>query len=245
MIDDNLNQLTAHSYWLPPDAATDRPILGAITGQNSTLIVDAGNSPAHARLFLGELAKINIAPPRFLVLTHWHWDHVFGASAMDLPILASVETRHKVLEMAGLDWSDQALDRRVEEGLEIEFCRDMIKTELPDRRGLTIRPPDIAFCSPLELDLGGITCDIVPVGGDHASDSTIVYLREDQVMFLGDCLCKNIYTAGPGYTSGKLFPLIDQLLSYPADFYLEAHTPEPISRQQMVEDTTLLKHSSI
>ncbi len=124
-----LHHTTPHVVWLSPDERTDRPILGAVTGQNATLIVGAGNSPAHADLFLGELSKVQIAPPRFLALTHWHWDHVFGSAAFNLPTFASMETRRKVAEMASLDWSDEALDRRVAEGVEIAFCRDMQMVE--------------------------------------------------------------------------------------------------------------------
>jgi len=236
-----LNQITDHVYWLPPDETTDRPILGAISGRWGTLLVEAGNSPAHANLFLSELARVKITAPKFLMLTHWHWDHVFGTSAIDLPTFAHRETRRIVAEMAQLDWSDEALERRVEAGLEIEFCRDMIKAELPDRSDLTIRPPDIAFSQQIELDLGGVTCHIAHVGGDHAADSSIVFIPEDQVIFLGDCIYMDIYHPVRRYTPQKLFPLLDQLLAYDAAFYLAAHDPEPISRAMLAEEATVLK----
>lgn len=241
MSQSQLNQITEHIYWLSPDERTDRPILGAIAGRHSTLIVEAGNSPAHADLLLGELSRMRIAQPKFLALTHWHWDHVFGTSSFNLPIIAHRETKRRVEEMAQLDWDDDALDRRVKEGTEIEFCRDMIKAELPDRTNLKLKPPDITFTDRIEIDLGDVTCQIVHVGGDHANDSSIVYIPEDKVIFLGDCLYEDLYNGMPNYTSQKLFPLIDQLLNYNADFYLLAHNPEPMSKLEMLEFTGLLK----
>lgn len=235
-----LDQITPHVYWLSPDEATDRPILGAISGRHGTLIVDAGNSPSHAKLLLDELSKVNIAEPKFLALTHWHWDHVFGASAINLPTFAHIETKRIVAEMAQLDWGDEALDRRVEEGIEIEFCRDMIKAELPDRADLKIRPPDITFVNQVEIDLGGITCQIAHVGGDHSTDSVIVYAQEDKTIFLGDCLYENIYDRAPGYTPRKLFSLTEQLLSYEAEYYILAHEPEPMSKMKIIEYTRSL-----
>lgn len=89
--------------------------------------------------------------------------------------------------------------------------------------------------------MGGISCQIAPVGGDHAVGSSIVYVPEDGVVFLGDCLCSDIYHGLPNYTTAKLFPLLDQLLSYDASLYLAAHDPEPMTRQQMVETTNLLR----
>ena len=97
-----LNRISEHVYWLSPDGATDRPTLGAIVGKRATLIVDAGNSAAHAKLFLGELAKLETAKPKYVMLTHWHWDHVFGASAFEVPIFACHETQRVIEEMAHL-----------------------------------------------------------------------------------------------------------------------------------------------
>lgn len=236
-----LNRLGRRVYWLPPDDTTDRPILGVVAGQQTSLIIDAGNSPAHANLLLQQLAAANLPPPAFLMLTHWHWDHVFGASAFNLPILAHTQTKRIVAEMAHLDWSDQALDRRVEQGIEIEFCRDMIKAELPDRSRLVIKPPNVGFATQLELDLGGLTCHIAHVGGDHAADSSIVYVPEEKIMFLGDCFYPDLYHGPPNYTTHNLFPLLDRLLSYETDFYLLAHHPEPMSRQEMLKEAALLK----
>jgi glyoxylase-like metal-dependent hydrolase (beta-lactamase superfamily II) len=241
MSQSNLNQIGPHVYWLPPDSTTDRPVLGAVAGERSTLLVDAGNSPAHARLFLAELARLRVAPPQFLVLTHWHWDHIFGAATIALPTLAHQETRRRIAEMAGWEWSDDALDERVAAGVEIEFCRDMIKAELPDRTDLMLRPPDIAFTGQVELDLGGVSAQLIHVGGDHAADSTIVYIPEERVVFMSDCLAPDLYHPQRRYTTRRLFPLIDQLLNCEADFYLMGHNPEPVSRVELVTYTGRLK----
>lgn len=236
-----MNQISPHVYWLPPDATTDRPVLGAVAGERATLLVDAGNSPAHARLFLAEVARLKVAPPQFLVLTHWHWDHIFGAATIPLPTLAHQETRRRVIEMASWDWSDAALDERVAAGLEIEFCRDMIKAELPDRTDLILRPPDIAFSDRVELDLGGISAQLSHVGGDHAADSTIVFIPEERIVFMSDCLAPDLYHPPRRYTTRHLFPLMDQLLNCTADFYLMGHNPEPISRAELVTYTSRLR----
>lgn len=236
-----LNSISAHVVWLAPYPPTDRPVLGAVSGEHGTLLVDAGNSAAHARLFLSEFARLGRAPARFLALTHWHWDHVFGADEIDLPTFAHPETRRKLAEMAHMDWRDAALDRRVKEGSEIAFCRDRMKMELPDRSRLVIRLPEIIVSSRVTLDLGGVSCQIEPVGGDHSPDSMIVSVPEDRVMFIGDCLGEDLYSGPPSYTTAKLFPLLDRLLSEDVDFYLEGHAPQPVSRQEMEEEASFLR----
>ena len=232
---------TPHVHWLTAEASTDRPVLGAISGESATLIVDAGNSPAHAALFLEELARLQLAPLKYLVLTHWHWDHVFGTQTINLPTFAHVETKRIVTEMAHLDWGDRALDRRVEEGSETASCRDNIKKELPDRRGLVIRPPEISFDAPIELDLGGVTCQIVPVDGDHTPGSTVVYVAEDKVLFLGDCLSEDYYSGPASYTTRNLFPLIERVLGFDADIYLGGHATQTMSRAEMEADLMMIK----
>ncbi len=236
-----LNQISEHVYWFSPDDSTDRPTLGAIVGKKGTLIVDAGNSPAHANLFLNELAKNGIAPPTYLVLTHWHWDHVFGIAAFNALICASKETKRIVTEMVELDWSDTALDKRVEAGVEIEFCRDMIKKEMPDRNALILKSPDIAFANQIDIDLGDISCQIVHVGGDHAADSSIVYIPQDNILFLSDCVYPDLYHGADNYTIKKLFPLLDKILSFQADFHLLGHHDKPLSFTEMAAYATLLK----
>jgi glyoxylase-like metal-dependent hydrolase (beta-lactamase superfamily II) len=234
-------QATPHVHYLEPDERTDRPALGVITGERRTLIVDAGNSAAHAHLLLGNLVAAEIPPPSLVAITHWHWDHVFGIATLNVTTLAHVETRRIVSEMARLDWSDQALDRRVEQGLEIAFCRDMIKAELPDRTDLVLRPPDIGFTERVEIDLGGVECQIIHVGGDHSADATIVHVPEDRIAFLGDCLAPDLYSGPDRYTAAKALPMMDRLLAVDAERYLEAHATEPMTRAELTAFAELLE----
>jgi glyoxylase-like metal-dependent hydrolase (beta-lactamase superfamily II) len=230
-----LHNLTPHVYWTPPEERTDRPVLGAVAGQHATLMVDAGNSPAHVRLFLDGLAGIGASPPRYVALTHWHWDHTFGLQALDAPALAHAETRARVLEMAGWEWSDADIDRRVEQGLEMDFCRVHLKAEWPDRSGLHIRAPDVTFTHEMHVDLGGVTCRLIHVGGDHSSDSCVIHVPEDGVAFVGDCLYENLHHSPPYYTTARLFPLLERVLGLGAAWYLIAHNPQPTPRAELEE----------
>lgn len=219
----SLNNLSNHVRWFTPDPRTDRPILGAVVGQKASLMLDAGASPSHAREFLDALEKAGLPAPSYLVLTHWHWDHVFGMSALDVPILAQQGTAEEVKKLASYSWSDAALDARVKAGTEIAFCCDMIKAELPDRSELTILTPDIVFADFLSVDLGDVTCELHHVGGDHAADSSVLFVPEDKVLFLGDAISQCIYNPLPHYTAEKVLSLLDTLEAFEAEYYLESH----------------------
>jgi glyoxylase-like metal-dependent hydrolase (beta-lactamase superfamily II) len=234
------HQVSPHVHWLSPDSSTDRPVLGVISGSRGSLIVDAGNSPAHAQILLNEIDHHNLPAPSFLMLTHWHWDHVFGASRFFLPTIAHYETVRILGRMAQFDWSDAALDQRVKDGLEIEFCRDMLKAELPDRSDLIICQPEIAIDEQVTVHLGDITCQLIHVGGDHAHDSTVAYTPEDKVMFLGDCIYDDLHHGPRRITTRKLLPLYERLLAYDADYYLPSHHTEPLTRQTMADEYNLM-----
>jgi glyoxylase-like metal-dependent hydrolase (beta-lactamase superfamily II) len=234
-----LNPLTPHVTWLAADHRTDRPVLGAVSGEYGTLVVDGGNSPAHVALFRQAVQDQALPPLKYLAITHWHWDHVFGIEAFHLPTFASTETQRIVQEMVGFDWSDEALDQRVREGKEIEFCRDNIRLELPDRSQLRLKAPDIAFEGQMTIDLGGVTCQLVHVGGDHAADSSVVFVAEDRVMFVGDCVYEDLYSNPHRYHLSTFRTLVEKLLSFEADYYLESHT-EPKRRAEFKKDLELI-----
>ncbi|QKG85016.1 hypothetical protein GXN76_11405 [Kroppenstedtia pulmonis] len=123
------------------------------------------------------------------------------------------------------------------DGTENTFCAEMIKKEFGEQRNLTLIPPDITFKKQLELDLGEISCTIEHVGGDHARDSSVIFVREEKVLFLGDCLYPNLYNQ---YTVNATLLLLDQLQKYDADTYVLSHE-EPLSKSEFHVYVNLLR----
>ena len=101
------------------------------------------------------------------------------------------------------------------------------------QRDVPIALADITFEDALDLDLGGVDVHIEHVGGDHAPDSSVVYVEQDRVLFLGDSLYAS--TSGPERTlTTKLaFPLLDTVLSFDAELFVEGHTESVMSRTEI------------
>jgi glyoxylase-like metal-dependent hydrolase (beta-lactamase superfamily II) len=226
-----LTQISEHVYWMKP-SAPDRPSLCAVVGKNRTLMLDGGSSAAHARLFLEAMDSHNLRRPDYVALSHWHWDHVFGLAELGVPVIAHQETARQLGILAGYAWDDAALDARVVSGEEIAFCADNIKLELPSPRHIEIAQPDIILKESLTFDLGDVICHLQHVGGDHAGDSCVMYIPEDRVLFLGDCLYDAIYTPVRHYTRAKLFPLLKTLRAYDADWFIEGHSEAVLNRAE-------------
>ncbi|SDM83923.1 MBL fold metallo-hydrolase [Bacillus sp. OK048] len=227
-----LKKITNRVYYMQHYSETDRPALGLICGDSYSLVVDAGNSPAHASDFLNLVAGMDIAPLKFVAITHWHWDHIFGIKTMGLLTISHEETKKKLEYLKTLKWDDASLDARVETGEEIEFCRDMIKREMPSRDNLELQVPDITFNCKIEIDLGGITCIVEHVGGVHAHDSSIIYIPDEKIMFLGDCIYQDFYSGEWSYDKNELTILFDKIKKYDVDLYVTGHQ-DPKTREEM------------
>ncbi len=241
MTETSFAQLTDHFYWMSP-GPPDRPSLGAVVGDQFTLLLDAGASAAHAHLFRAALTAAVVPLPRYVALTHWHWDHIFGAEALALPVIAQTLTAQQLALLATYEWDDVALDARVHTGAEIISCADNIKIELPAPRQIHIIESTLTFTDSLKIDLGGVNCTLQHVGGDHAADSVVAYVEPDRVLFLGDCLYPGIYGVPTWqYTRAQVLPLLDKLHAFDAQFYIEGHGDTVLTRAEFTTLTTRLR----
>lgn len=231
--------LTRHVYYSDCDTFGDRPVLGLVAGEDATLAVDCGNSPAHAAWLLDQAQALGLSTPAWAAITHWHWDHVMGGPTLQeagASIICGRATAGQLRALEGLEWTTQAMEARVADGLEIPFCRDTIREEYPreDRRLVPPRP-QLVLDGPAELDLGGVTVRFLPHPSDHSMDSILIHIPEDRVVFLGDSIYLNMYVSPWHYTREKLLPLLDTLEELDADWYLPAHHDKMLDRKAFLE----------
>jgi glyoxylase-like metal-dependent hydrolase (beta-lactamase superfamily II) len=224
-----LSKITEHVYWLPP-GPPDRPSLCAVVGDRWSVLLDAGSSRAHTRAFLDALLAASGARPSAVVYTHSHWDHVFGGAEVGGLVIAQALTAETLIELAATDWSDEALDRRVAEGLASPQHAANVKAELPSPRAVEVSPADVVFDDGLELDAGGVKLSVRHVGGDHAADSSVILVEPDGVLFLGD---STYASSAGGLTADVAFPLHDAILALGAEHYVEGHHEAVSSRSEM------------
>lgn len=217
-------RLTPRVWYTPPVEAGDRPTLGLAAGRDAALLIDGGNSPAHVRELLTAAESLPIPPVKALCLTHWHWDHTFGAVSTGLPVTACRATAEKLDWMRGLSWTDEAIARRVAQGTEMEFCRENILIEWPDN-GRQIQIPAVSrlFDREETIDLGGLTARIFRVDSDHTPDCCVVQLVEEGVVFLGDSLYLNMDHEPWFRTVERTRQLMETLLALNARWYVPAH----------------------
>lgn len=229
-----LNRLTDHVWYLPSEAESHRPALGYVCCGKSAAIVDTGNSPDHVSLLYGCARSVGMPDPEYAILTHWHWDHVFGLSGSPAKSIASVLTNEKLINMQRWDWSDSSMSARVAAGLEIPSTAELIRQEMPMRHSFKVRTADMTFVSHCALRLNDIHCEMYLVGGPHSEDSVVVHVPDDGVLFLGDCYQEDVYTGGGSIRLNEFKQLLKRLDTFDAEWFVPGHE-EPMSKTDFME----------
>lgn len=180
------NKISERVYFMDYERESDRPILGFIKGDKYCLAIDSGNSKAHKDLFYNYLREHNLPMPDYTVITHYHWDHTFAMNDIHGKSLVLESSNIKLKEMKTWIWTNEEMYKRIEQGLDIEFCREHIVKEYENLSDIEVCTGDIIFKDELKLDLGGIECILKHVPSPHTDDSVIVYIPSEKVLFVGD-----------------------------------------------------------
>ena len=184
-----LKKLTEHVHYLPPDDFKDRPLLGYVCGEKYSLAIDGGFSPDHVKLFYDAIEAEGLRLPDYTALTHWHWDHTLGLPAIRGELIASKKTDELLAEER-----ERLKDPEYDKKLRRWYY--FVDDEFPGVPIPEIRTADIEFEDSYELDLGGVTAKLWWVEAPHTPDSTLIYIPEDKVLFLGDASLGDFETGG-------------------------------------------------
>ena len=219
-----LSKVTERIWVYPFEKERDRPILGYVRGDAWSLAVDAGHSAAHTAEFYRDLVEAGLPLPEVTVLTHWHWDHTFGMHAIHGRSLARAKTTW---------YLDQFREKLEQEGLEMFFSLDeSIRREYAGNGPVVVTLPDMSFTEDMVLDMGGVSARLLHSESPHTDDSTLVFIPEEKVLFLGDA-------AGGVFPTWEKDPVLcgklaETIASLDAEIILESHH-EQQTKEEMLE----------
>lgn len=144
---------------------------GVIVTPAGAVLIDTLPFPVETQAILQFLSRRAPAGLRYIIYTHYHADHIYGASLFpDVPIIAHARCRQHLLDSGAA-------------GLEAA------RAEAPDLlENVVLRLPDITLDGgEMVLSLGGKTLRIFETPG-HSDDGISVYVEEDLVLFAGDAM---------------------------------------------------------
>lgn len=177
----------AGRVWLyphDPDPANVQAAVAVIADERGSVVVDAGFSPALARTIQQDLRALGLPPPRWLVYTHHHWDHVWGACAWEGVEVIGHESGVPLLEAERRrPWSHEYLREQVVADPSLGPSFEARGRAMANWGGFEVVVPQRTFVRSLILPTG---VEIRHVGGGHAPDSSVVVDPESSVLLLGD-----------------------------------------------------------
>lgn len=223
-----LEKLTNRVYFLPYEEGITKPALGLICGDKYSMVVDGGQSDEHAKEFLSEAYKLDVPKPKYLTITHYHWDHVAGVDTMNLINIINYKNNENLNKIKKLIKKNEKL--KLEELGRVLYSTTLnLKEQVGN--GLKLLNGDIVFVEKIEIDLGGLRCIVENIGGDHSLDSNLVYVEDEKVMFLGDAIYRDLDKEHKCYHIDIVKPLVERIMKYDAEYYLTAHKPVYTKRE--------------
>lgn len=184
------------------------------------LIVDTGTSPAAARAFVDDIRMLTDKPIRFVVNTHWHFDHTDGNSIFgpDVQIIANDYVRTAITTFDVLHREPFLTSEGNAVPLQIEGLGEQIAAEkdpakkaqlqqqlygaqqvLVQLKDIKPTPPNVTYSDKLILHRGSREIDLLFLGRGHTAGDTVVWLPQERVVCSGDLMESRIAYMGDGY----------------------------------------------
>ncbi len=220
-----LKKLSEHIWYMPFESERDRPNLGYVKGDSWSLAIDAGHSDNHVKEFYALLKAAGLPLPSLTVLTHWHWDHTFGMHAVNGLTLANEKTNKHLLECR------QKIEANGTSGfLAID---ESVRKEYAGGKKVVVTLADMLFSGEMTLDLGNCKVQVIQSEAPHTDDSTLVYIAEDKVLFLGDSPYDEFKTGEKD--ASRCQKLADRIRAINPETCVEGHW-EPVETDDTLND---------
>ncbi len=141
---------------------------GAVVTDAGAVLIDTLPFPAETREMADFIARACRPGVQYLILTHYHADHTYGAFLFpQADVVAHARCRSLLTQVGAPSLA-------------------ATKAEVPELEEVTIRLPDITFDEgDMTLQLGGSLIRLIHTPG-HTLDSVMVYVENDRVLFAAD-----------------------------------------------------------
>lgn len=228
-------KISEHIYFMEHDSETDRPALGYVKGEKGGFMMDAGNSAAHYHHFIEKLQENKLPHPRYLSLTHAHWDHSFGLWATKAATIAGGKTNKELEKMSHWAWDEESMKHRLETGEDSVFSDTHIRREYTHPIDIKVKTAEISFNGSMTIDLGDVTCILREIVSPHCRDSVVFIIPQDGIIFLGDSYCSAVQGEEWFYDKVLLMAYIDEIEKIDFHLAIKGHHPPQTKEELLTE----------
>lgn len=188
-----------------------------VVTDDGVVLIDALGSPPLAQRLLGEIRRITPQPVKWVIVTHYHADHIYGLQVFrdqGATIVGHVLAR---------DYLDSDTAR-----LRLQASRDELFPWVDEHTRLV--PPDrwvgthYAQADTL-IRVGHTDFLLRPVGPSHTPEDLVVFVPSLGVLFSGDLLFRGRIPFVGQADSGGWIRALDRLLALNATLVVPGHGP--------------------
>ena len=191
----------------------------AIVGRDGVLVFDTNGTPASAANVLAAIRTITSRPVRYVVNSHWHWDHWYGTEVYKaaFPAVTVIAQQKTKALMAGpaIDFNRPGIEQQLPGYISMLEARgaadpaaqrqlDVARFFLDQKKNARLVLPDTAFTDRMDVDLGGRRVQLLHVDRAITPGDTFLYLPDDRVVVTGDLLVNPVTFGLSSYPSGWL-----------------------------------------
>ena len=146
--------------------------LGLSIGEDAVFVIDDQFAPLSEKI-TAAIAKLTAKPVRFILNTHWHFDHTGG--------------NENFARAGAIVVAHENVRNRMSAGQLIEFLK---MTEPPAPRGAL---PVVTFAGSVTFHLNGDEMRVIHVPRAHTDGDAIVHFARSDVIHMGDVYFNGMY----------------------------------------------------
>jgi cyclase len=193
-----------HAF-LQPDGGWCLNNAGLVEAPGGPVLIDTAATEERARNLRALAAGVADVPPRVVVNTHSHGDHIFGNFVFPEALVVGHERTRDEAEEAGLHLT----------GLWPEVAWGEVRLVLPQ----------VTFTGTMTLRLGGDGIELHSFGPAHSGQDTVAWLPGQRVLFAGDLVMSGVT---PFVLTGSVAGLrsaLTELRRFGAETIVPGHGP--------------------
>ena len=215
-----------------------------ILTDSEALIVDSSITPASARAMVTDIKAITDKPIRYVVDSHYHYDHAHGNQIFgpEVLVIGHTNTRKRMLtnvleqftyltSIEPVPARLQTLRQRIAEEKDPQqkatLERQVASQEayLQQVKEIKVTPPTTTFEGEMTLYRGGREIRLLYLGRGHTDTDVVVYLPKERIVATGD--------------------LMESVISYMGDAYPD-EWPATLAKLRTIEfDTVMPGHGQV
>jgi cyclase len=232
----------------------------AIIGSDGVLVFDTNGTPSAATAVLAQIRTLTSQPVRYIVNSHWHWDHWYGTEvyAKAFPGVTVIAHEKTKMMMAGpaLDFNKPGLEQQLPAYL-AQLDQRIAKAEaatpspanlpqlkqaladgkffLEQKKGVHHTLPNQTYTDKLTVKLGGREIQVLHRDRAITPGDSFLYLPQEKIVIAGDLLINPVTYALSSYPTGWINTL-EYIDSLDASIIVPGHG-EPLGDERLLQAT--------